>query len=165
MKKQVLLISLMTMAGAAIVYAGCGACGPAPEKSMTPAKAEAKGDKEAPEFALCGGCGEIKGSKGCCDKEAKRCKCGAIKASPGCCKLPEKGKDAALCKGCGEIKGSEGCCDKEAKRCKCGAIKGSPGCCKLPAADKVKDRCGTCEKKPVAVKKAAVKPRRCCPNH
>ena len=35
---------------------------------------------------LCGDCGQVKGTDGCCDADAERCDCGKIKGSPGCCK-------------------------------------------------------------------------------
>lgn len=37
--------------------------------------------------ALCKGCGQVKGSKTCCDKKAEKCgKCELAKGSPGCAK-------------------------------------------------------------------------------
>ena len=82
---------------------------------------------------LCGGCGEFKGSSGCCTEEAEKCAgCSMTKGSPGCCRMNADGK-TYVCGSCGEIKGSEGCCDEYATRCDgCGMIKGSPGCCKMP---------------------------------
>ena len=87
------------------------------------------------EIVLCGMCGEVKGSDGCCSEDADACEgCGLIKGSPGCCKMT-KGTDAKLCPKCGEIGGSEACCNADAERCdKCNLIKGSPGCCKTKAA-------------------------------
>ncbi|MCP5052131.1 MAG: hypothetical protein GY940_33500 [bacterium] len=81
---------------------------------------------------LCGECGQIKGSKVCCAKDAKMCShCKLAKDSPGCCKM-EKGKDVALCTHCGQMKGSKMCCKPGAKKCsKCKLAKGSPGCCKI----------------------------------
>jgi hypothetical protein len=81
--------------------------------------------------ALCGGCGQIKGSDVCCKEGVAKCTgCELTKGSPGCCKIT-KGKDAALCGGCGQIKGSDVCCKEGAEKCtKCNLVKGSPGCCK-----------------------------------
>ncbi|MDP6047816.1 MAG: hypothetical protein QGH94_10115 [Phycisphaerae bacterium] len=81
--------------------------------------------------ALCGGCGQVKGSDVCCKEGAEKCAgCDLAKGSPGCCKIT-KGKDAVLCGGCGQIKGSDVCCKADAVKCtKCGKAKGSPGCCK-----------------------------------
>ena len=81
--------------------------------------------------ALCGGCGQIKGSAVCCKADAAKCdKCELAKGSPGCCKIT-KGKDAPLCAKCGQIKGTDVCCKADADKCaKCGMAKGSPGCCK-----------------------------------
>lgn len=83
-------------------------------------------------LALCGMCGQIKGSEACCAEEAVLCeKCGLVEGSPGCC-LIEKGEDVALCTDCGQIKGSEACCDPNAEKCEeCGLAKGSPGCCAI----------------------------------
>jgi len=48
-----------------------------------------KGSKDKVE--LCGKCGEIKGDKACCAKDAKVCGgCGLHKGSPGCCKIAKK---------------------------------------------------------------------------
>jgi len=42
--------------------------------------------------ALCGACGQVKGSDLCCKADAEKCgKCGLTKGSPGCCKLPKAG--------------------------------------------------------------------------
>ncbi len=81
-------------------------------------------------IVLCGGCGQIKGSKLCCAKDAVSCqKCSLTVGAPGCCKI-SKGTDAMLCAGCGQVKGSTQCCDKNAANCvKCGKIQGAPGCC------------------------------------
>ncbi len=82
-------------------------------------------------LALCGGCGEIKGSDQCCKAGHETCTgCKLHKASPGCCKIEKGAGDVALC-ACGEIKGSENCCKHDAEKCTgCEKIKGSPGCCK-----------------------------------
>lgn len=38
--------------------------------------------------ALCGSCGQIKGTDACCDPDAVKCaNCGLDKGSPGCCKI------------------------------------------------------------------------------
>ena len=83
-------------------------------------------------LALCGGCGQIKGSDVCCAEGADKCpKCELVKGSPGCCKI-EKGSDAKLCTKCGQIVGSDKCCAEGAEKCpKCNLAKGSPGCCKV----------------------------------
>ena len=82
--------------------------------------------------ALCGECGQIKGSDVCCAADAEKCgKCDLVKGSPGCCKI-QKGTDTELCTGCGQIKGSEACCVAGAATCeKCGLHQGSPGCCRI----------------------------------
>lgn len=81
--------------------------------------------------ALCGGCGQIKGSDVCCKPEAPKCgECELAQGSPGCCKIT-KGTDAALCGGCGQIKGTDVCCKADAAKCaECNKATGSPGCCK-----------------------------------
>lgn len=86
----------------------------------------------AQKATLCGACGQMKGSTGCCDANAANCSgCGLDKGSPGCCKMT-KGTDANLCTGCGQIKGSDSCCQDGAAKCSgCGLDKGSPGCCKI----------------------------------
>lgn len=89
-------------------------------------------DEDHANVALCGSCGQMKGSDVCCAEGATACEgCKLAKGSPGCCKMA-KGEDAALCTGCGHIKGAEACCTEGAERCGCGMIKGSPGCCKMP---------------------------------
>lgn len=118
MRKQLLMMAIAAFALAVVAGCSCPLCG---EK-----KAETKS------AALCGGCGQVKGSEVCCAADAAKCaKCGLAKGSPGCCKIT-KGKDAALCTGCGQIKGSDACCKPGAEKCaKCDLAKGSPGCCKL----------------------------------
>lgn len=106
-----------------------------PEKYI--ALLKEKGQKPESLPAICGKCGEIKGSDKCCKPDATRCDaCGLTKGSPGCCKdlKPKPGEtDVYLCPKCGEVLGSEKCCDPDAARCdKCGLAKGSPGCCNLP---------------------------------
>ncbi len=47
---------------------------------------------EKSEKALCGACGQVKGSDLCCKADAEKCgSCGLDKGSPGCCKLPKAG--------------------------------------------------------------------------
>ncbi len=47
-------------------------------------------------LALCGACGELKGSEKCCVKGAEKCsKCELNAGSPGCCTI-KKGKDVKL---------------------------------------------------------------------
>jgi len=121
------------------IYACCKGCVDKikadPEKYI--ALLKEKGQKPESLPAICGKCGEIKGSEKCCNPDAARCdKCGLIKGSPGCCKdlKPKPGEtEVYLCPKCGEVLGSEKCCNPGAARCdKCGLIKGSPGCCNLP---------------------------------
>ena len=86
------------------------------------------------ELALCGKCGQIKGSPMCCKPGAKKCdKCGMAKGSPGCCKGIDFDKgDVTLCSKCGMPAGSDLCCKPDAAKCtKCGMAKGSPGCCAI----------------------------------
>jgi len=96
-------------------------------------------DTEAPLFALCNKCGEVKGTDACCKLGVAKCaKCGLTKGAPGCCKIP-KGTLAplALCTKCGEIKGTDACCKPNVAKCgKCGMTKGAPGCCKLAQVKK-----------------------------
>jgi len=90
--------------------------------------------------ALCGKCGQIKGSPMCCKPGQPMCeKCGLAKDSPGCCKM-KKGEAAAICGKCGQIKGSDLCCKPGQEKCPmCGLTKGSPGCCTInkPVAAKM----------------------------
>ena len=76
--KQIRIMSIL--AGVAVLslwvatsYAQCGSsCGSCPSR-------RAKAEK-----ALCK-CGEVKGSKNCCNKDAKKCgACSKIAGSPGC---------------------------------------------------------------------------------
>ncbi len=85
------------------------------------------------EAVVCSGCGEFKGTDGCCVEGAEKCdKCGLAKGSPGCCKVDVTGGDVTLCGDCGQVKGSDTCCAADAVACdKCGLAKGSPGCCKM----------------------------------
>ncbi len=74
---SLLLIAAMTMSVSAF------ACG---ENKADKAKAAVA------EKALCGKCGQVKGSDLCCKAGAEKCgKCGLDKGSPGCCKLPKAG--------------------------------------------------------------------------
>jgi len=124
--RVIVVLSIMSVLVAQQAVGGPLCCGAAKKASAKTTETELA----AP--ALCGACGEVKGSSTCCAKDAVKCKaCGLTKGSPGCCKI-EKGADVALCPACGEIKGSDKCCDKDAAKCKsCGLIKGSPGCCKI----------------------------------
>ena len=82
------------------------------------------------DIVLCAGCGEIKGSANCCNKDAKRCGCGAIKGSPGCCAIDLGGNDVVLCGHCGQVKGTNHVRTASIEKCdKCGKDKGSLGCC------------------------------------
>ncbi len=106
---------------AAILSISLSSCGTADQTNQV---------EDASVLSLCGDCGELKGTDGCCDASAAACPgCDLAKGSPGCCKM-EKGTDVALCNGCGQIKGSDSCCDENATKCACGKAAGSPGCCK-----------------------------------
>jgi len=96
------------------VYVCCPGCvakiKAAPDKYLAKIKANGETAEKAP-VLLCSGCGEIKGTDKCCNKDAEKCgKCGLIKGSPGCCKITKGGKPVALCAKCGEIKGTDKCC-------------------------------------------------------
>ncbi len=74
--KKMLLIGLITLAGASMALAqcpaGCGCAGCA---------AKAKAEKAA----VCGKCGEVKGSESCCKAGVASCPaCGLHAGSPGC---------------------------------------------------------------------------------
>lgn len=95
-----------------------------------------RGERPEVRLVVCAKCGEIKGGKKCCAKNAVKCEgCGLIKGSIGCCKdlKPlKKGEDVVICEKCGVQKGMKACCAKDAVKCaKCGLTKGSPGCCKI----------------------------------
>jgi len=72
------------------VYVCCAGCrGPIkadPDKYLAKIKSNGETPEKAPQ-ALCGKCGEIKGTDKCCRPNAKKCGgCGRIKGAPGCCK-------------------------------------------------------------------------------
>lgn len=122
------------------IYVCCAGC--LDKVKADPAKAvkalASKGEKVEIRPVVCPKCGEIKGTKKCCAKDAVKCKgCSLTKGSIGCCKNLKpagKEKDVILCPKCGQVKKSSSCCAKDAVKCtKCGLTKGSPGCCKLPA--------------------------------
>ena len=73
-----------------LVAFGCGKgpCCPSATGDQQNPSAVAEQPAADAEVALCGDCGEVKGSAACCDKDAARCdKCDLIKGSPGCCKI------------------------------------------------------------------------------
>ncbi len=71
---SLLIIAAMTMAVSAFA---CGAD---------------KAKAAVAEQALCGKCGQVKGSDSCCKADAEKCgACGLVKGSPGCCKMPKAG--------------------------------------------------------------------------
>jgi hypothetical protein len=74
MLRGLMVVILMTMVSVAIVGCSCPfKCG-----------------VEHKDAALCGKCGQIKGTDACCKVDAPKCsKCGLAKGSPGCCKLPK----------------------------------------------------------------------------
>ena len=119
-------------------YACCPSClgkiKADPKKALS--QLRVKGERPEVRLAVCPMCGQVKGTKACCAKDAKKCdKCQLIKGSVGCClnlKPEKKGEDVLLCPKCGQVKGTDKCCDKNAAICpKCNLAKGSPACCKL----------------------------------
>ncbi len=120
MKKALILVLAL---GLAMPF--LGGCGQGEDQSAVEKESQATP-------ALCGNCGQLKGSDSCCQDGAETCSgCQLAKGSPGCCKIT-KGEDVALCSGCGQIKGSDVCCADTAEKCdKCDLAKGSPGCCKI----------------------------------
>ena len=99
-------------------------------------KVLANGEKPESRIVVCAKCGEIKGTKKCCAKDASKCAgCGLNKGSAGCCKhlKPAKGEtEIVLCAKCGQVKGTSKCCAAGAAKCgKCKLAKGAPGCCRL----------------------------------
>ncbi len=122
------LLTVLVVGVLSVAFVGCCGNGSCPLTGKDSAKAAGCSLKTAKQAVICS-CGEIKGTKNCCNKNAVKCgKCGLIKGSVACCKPELVGK--TLCVKCGEIKGTAKCCDKTAKKCKCGAAKKSPGCCK-----------------------------------
>ena len=119
------------------IYACCQSCVKKIKADPTAAikSLRAKGQKAENHWALCAKCGQIKGTKACCDEAAAKCDmCKLAKGSPACCKhLKLDGdKEVLLCTKCGQVKGTEACCAKDAQKCAaCGLAKGSPACCKL----------------------------------
>ena len=150
------------------IYVCCAGC--VAKVKADPAKAIAvlasKGEQPEALLVVCPKCGEIKGAKNCCAKDAVKCaKCGLNKDAVGCCKHlqpTKKGADIVLCPKCGNVKGAKQCCAKDAVKCaKCGLAKDSPGCCKLPAALKAPVKAPAIEKAPAV--KGALKPQASCP--
>jgi len=105
-RKVTLFLAVLVVAG--MLVAGCESKPAGPKAGKGGAGAVA-----TPTPKLCAGCGQVKGS-------------------PGCCKLPKGTKtDVSLCKGCGQIKGSALCCKPGVTKCAaCGLAKGSALCCK-----------------------------------
>ena len=97
--------AMMRMICCAALICFAVACKP---QATTDAPATDGGKKKAAvtkptEITICTACGEIKGNKKCCAKDAEKCaKCGLNKGSIGCCKIPK-------CGGCGT-------CDDAAKK-------------------------------------------------
>ena len=80
---------------------------------------------------LCGKCGEEKGTKKCCAKDAVKCKkCGLNKGAPGCCKMTADGKNMVQCPMTGKLMAcpsKSGKCDAAAVKAACAAGKTSCG--------------------------------------
>ena len=135
------------------IYACCPGC--IDKIKADPAKAlktlKKWGEKAELHLTLCTKCGEIKGTKQCCDPKAVKCSvCSMDKGSIGCCQQLSgaKGKPITdLCGKCGEVKGSTKCCTPGAARCdKCKMNKGAPGCCKPNVTDASKKEIVICPK-------------------
>lgn len=116
------------------IYLCCGGCigkvKADPAKYLAKIKANGETAYKTPKL-ICSKCGQIKGAKACCSKEAKLCaKCGLHKGSPGCCLIKKGGPNVELCGKCDAIKGSKECCRPAAKGSeKGGACKGAAGRC------------------------------------
>jgi YHS domain-containing protein len=102
------------------VYLCCAGCKATFEKDPETCLKKMAANGEKPEaLALCGKCGEVKGTEVCCAKDAEICsKCNLHKGSPGCC-APAKAITKSGCtrtKTCAKTCAKAASCSK-AKSC------------------------------------------------
>ncbi len=103
-----------------------------PDAALAKVKANGETAEQLKPVILCGKCGEVKGLKKCCSKDAVKCKkCGLDKGAPGCCKMNGTGKNMVQCPKTGKLmacplKGDK--CDMKSLKaaCKAGKVNGCP---------------------------------------
>jgi len=85
--KKILLMLVLSLFICGYANA-CQTCGCSTAKAVMCENCGLKKGNEACCKELCG-CGEVKGSKNCCNPDAQKCdKCDKIAGSPGCCLKP-----------------------------------------------------------------------------
>ena len=131
------MVLCLVMVNSASAQACCGSKAKAKVDKAT-AKVEAVtgksidvSEKDLKIVILCGKCGEEKGTKKCCAKDAVKCKkCGLNKGAPGCCKMDGSGKNMVQCPKTGKLAAcplKSGKCDAKAIKAACAAGKTSCG--------------------------------------
>ncbi len=100
-----------------------------PDAALATIKANGETVKVLSPVILCGKCGEVKGTKECCAKDAVKCKkCGLNKGAPGCCKMDGSDKNMAQCPVTGKLMA----CPSKSGKCNVATLKAACAAGKTP---------------------------------